>query len=274
MDGLEKQLDLSCPVGSSGTITTPPGGGNAVAYCTYNSTTNNNDQSLYTPSIENIQSSDTLFFWTRNQLGIADTIFIYFSNDSIDIFLGGVYYPITGANTNWQKWYIPLGEMVQVGSSGYIEFNEYIEDNLTNGGAICLDLVQLKSTSTGSPPTVTTGSATSITTTSAVLNGIINPNGLPTTYSFAYGTSTDYDNYEFGTLDLTGTDPINVNFNISNLTPNTLYHFELSAANDAGFISGGDVTFMTASEGRSGTLSYYKCCYKYYHNNCNFKWNN
>ena len=237
------------PSWSSGTITAPPGGGNAVAYCTYNSSTTYNDQSLFTPTIENIQSSDTLFFWTRNQLGIADTIFIYFSNDSIDIFLGGVYYPISGANTNWQKWYIPLGERVPVGSSGYIEFNEYIEDNVIYGGAICLDLVQLNSTATGSPPTTTTGSATSITTTSATLNGMVNPNGLPTGYVFSYGTTTNYDKFKFGIIELTGSNSQPVSVTISDLTPNTEYHFELSATNDAGDSFGGDITFTTASEG-------------------------
>ncbi len=65
------------------------------------------------------------------------------------------------------------------------------------------------------PPTATTGSATSITTTSAVLNGTVNPNGLATGYVFSYGTSTDYDNLDYWITDLTGSDPQPVNANIS-----------------------------------------------------------
>ena len=83
-------------------------------------------------------------------------------------------------------------------------------------------------------PNCNSGSATSITTTQQYLNGTINPNGLATTYSFAYGTSTDYDNVEFSIIELTGSDPQPVSANISGLIPNTEYHFELSAVNDAG----------------------------------------
>ena len=42
------------------------------------------------------------------------------------------------------------------------------------------------------PPTVTTKAATSITSTSARLNGTVNPNGHATTYYFEYGPSTSY----------------------------------------------------------------------------------
>jgi hypothetical protein len=42
------------------------------------------------------------------------------------------------------------------------------------------------------PPSAVTGSAGSLTTTSAVVNGTINPNSRATTYHFDYGTSTGY----------------------------------------------------------------------------------
>src|ERR1019366_2684926 len=45
---------------------------------------------------------------------------------------------------------------------------------------------------TGSPSSVTTGAATSVTSSTATLNGRVNPNGYTTTYYFEYGTTTSY----------------------------------------------------------------------------------
>ena len=45
---------------------------------------------------------------------------------------------------------------------------------------------------TSSTPVAVTGGASSITSTSATLNGTVNPNGRSTTWYFEYGTSTSY----------------------------------------------------------------------------------
>ena len=54
-------------------------------------------------------------------------------------------------------------------------------------------------------PTVTTGAASAITSTSATLGGTVNPNGLSTTYIFLYGTS--YTAYTI--VAVTMTSPVN-----------------------------------------------------------------
>ena len=41
-------------------------------------------------------------------------------------------------------------------------------------------------------PTASTGGSESVTTGSAVVTGVVNPNGTATTYRFEYGTSTSY----------------------------------------------------------------------------------
>jgi hypothetical protein len=51
--------------------------------------------------------------------------------------------------------------------------------------------------SSGSPPIVTTLAATSITPTSAILNGTAIPNGLPTQSWFEYGEDSALNVYEF-----------------------------------------------------------------------------
>ncbi|MBI3605386.1 MAG: hypothetical protein HY202_05100, partial [Nitrospirae bacterium] len=108
-------------------------------------------------------------------------------------------------------------------------------------------LVHTASTSltVSSPPTVTTGSANSITQTAATLNGSVNPNGLATTAWFEYGLSTTYSS-STTTVSLTaGTTPVAVSANISGLSINTLYHFRVDATNSSGTSYGTDATFTT-----------------------------
>ena len=91
---------------------------------------------------------------------------------------------------------------------------------------------------------VSTNSATNVTSSSATLNGTVNPNGLTTSVHFEYGLTTSYGftttshNYSGGTTQ-------NVSANISGLSPNTTYHFRLVATNSGGTRYGGDRTFST-----------------------------
>ena len=141
------------PEWGGSTITTPSGGGNAVAYCTYSNNPSFNDQWLITPLIQNIQSTDTLFFWMRNQIDdYSDTVYIYYSTDGTNFNqIGQVNYPELG-DTNWGKWYLHLGQYITAGSDVYISFREYLVDNLNNGGAISLDLVSISGSGTSTYP--------------------------------------------------------------------------------------------------------------------------
>ena len=92
-------------------------------------------------------------------------------------------------------------------------------------------------------PLVTTTSANNITPTTASLNGTINPNGLSTTWHFEWGTSTIYGNSTTITMAGTGTSTININTNLSGLTPGILYHFRAVGVNSDGTTTGSDLTF-------------------------------
>jgi hypothetical protein len=99
-------------------------------------------------------------------------------------------------------------------------------------------------TTTGtSSPTAQTLDATSVTTSTAQLNGSLNPNGISTTANFeygltaAYGSSTASGNF--------GTTSQNIGYTISGLVPNTTYHFRLDASNTSGPSYGVDKTFTT-----------------------------
>ena len=96
------------------------------------------------------------------------------------------------------------------------------------------------------PPTVATGAASNINATSAELNGTVNANNRLTSVTFEYGPDTGYGRIiEADPSTVTGSENTNVSAAISNLTPNTTYHFRIVAMNADGTSYGTDRTFNT-----------------------------
>jgi hypothetical protein len=98
-------------------------------------------------------------------------------------------------------------------------------------------------TATGAP-VVTTNPATNITTSSATLNGSLNPHGLTTMVNFQWGTTVSYG-HSTPMLTQTGNTYRNISANISGLTTGTTYHFRIMATNSGGTRFGIDRTFRT-----------------------------
>jgi hypothetical protein len=97
--------------------------------------------------------------------------------------------------------------------------------------------------STG-PPVVSTVSATSVESSSATLNGSLNPNGLTTTVYFEYGTTTSYG-FSTAQQSATGNTYRLITANINGLSAGTTYHFRIVATNSAGARVSTDRTFTT-----------------------------
>ena len=97
------------------------------------------------------------------------------------------------------------------------------------------------------PPDVTTGDASSITPSSATLNGTVDANGRSTTYYFDYGSSTTYGTKTSAKGAGTATSAQPVATAITGLEPGRTYHFRLVATSDAGTTVGSDATFTTHS---------------------------
>ncbi|MGH7975099.1 MAG: hypothetical protein ACREC8_00400, partial [Limisphaerales bacterium] len=94
------------------------------------------------------------------------------------------------------------------------------------------------------PPTVTTTMATSVTATSATLNGTVYPNSSSTTLYFDYGLTTSYGSQTaHGAIGVTAG---SYGTSVPGLTPNTIYHFRVVAYNGTGLSQGNDMTFMTS----------------------------
>jgi hypothetical protein len=98
-------------------------------------------------------------------------------------------------------------------------------------------------------PEVVTGIATEVGSTSAVLNGSVNPAGLATTYHFEWGPTSSYgsrlplDDAPAGATRL-----VNIyRYRLTGLSPDTTYHYRIVAENSLGVSEGADQTFTTAA---------------------------
>jgi subtilase family serine protease len=96
-------------------------------------------------------------------------------------------------------------------------------------------------------PIVTTGAASSVEATSAVLNAMVNPNGTAVSGCiFEYGLTTSYGkSAPCSPPPGSGTSPVAVSAAIAGLTPKTIYHFRVVATNAFGTSKGTGKQFTT-----------------------------
>ena len=97
-------------------------------------------------------------------------------------------------------------------------------------------------------PSVTTGGATLVTRSSAVLNATINPGGQRTVYVFQYGVTNAYGAQTAGKSAGSGSANVAVKTGISKLTSGTVYHYRVVATNAQGTSTGKDRQFKTAGQ--------------------------
>jgi hypothetical protein len=94
-------------------------------------------------------------------------------------------------------------------------------------------------------PDVYTGSASMITCKTAIFNGIVHPNGLPTTAYFEYGPTNAYGMKTVSMNAGYSGNPVSMNVRIDRLDAETQYHFRLVAQNKQGTTFGNDQMFST-----------------------------
>ncbi|HEY4499924.1 MAG TPA: hypothetical protein VJH70_02225 [Candidatus Paceibacterota bacterium] len=98
-------------------------------------------------------------------------------------------------------------------------------------------------------PTVNTLVPSSVSPTSALLDGSVNPNSLQpgATVWFEYGTDSSVTNRTSNRI-LYGNTAFTTNEFVSNLQPNTFYYFRIAASNSSGTNYGSLMTFATPSQ--------------------------
>ncbi len=101
-------------------------------------------------------------------------------------------------------------------------------------------------TTAGGVPTVATNSATSVTATGGVLNGIVNPNALATYAWFEYGTTSSLGTVIDNALRGSGTDNVSINKALTGLSAGTTIYYRVAANNSVGSATPGEIlTFTT-----------------------------
>ncbi|NOQ26217.1 MAG: choice-of-anchor D domain-containing protein [Bacteroidales bacterium] len=169
----------------------------------------------------------------------TDVSFEYGLTDSYGEFIAAVQSPVSGTtNTD-----------VNADISGLTPNTTYhyrvVGDNvvgISNGS-------DLTFTTLSQDPIVTTNAASDIESSGAILNGTVNANDLSTTVTFEYGLTEAYGT--FVTADqspVTGTTGTDVSLSITDLIPNTTYHFRVVGVNSENTAYGSDLTFITLSQ--------------------------
>ncbi len=102
-------------------------------------------------------------------------------------------------------------------------------------------------TSGRKPIAQTTGFA-SVSSTTAVVVGTVDPEGLPTRYWFEYGTSLTFDRFVDIRAAGGGTVEIGASGYLTGLKPSTEYYFRIGAENAKGRVYGSAHKFITESK--------------------------
>ena len=113
-------------------------------------------------------------------------------------------------------------------------------DGTTDGGDVTF------TTASSRAPGATTGAASNVTEVAATLTGLLNTNGLATTYHFDFGQTASYgSSTRPGSLAAIAGSTVNVSARLTGLRPGTTYHYRLVGHNADGTTYGHDRTFKT-----------------------------
>ncbi|HWF36865.1 MAG TPA: hypothetical protein VG295_15905 [Solirubrobacteraceae bacterium] len=104
-------------------------------------------------------------------------------------------------------------------------------------------------------PSVVTGDATSVSNSTAVVHGTVNPGGGSTAFSFQYGPTAPQYGLVSRTGKVSGTSAHAVTRTLTGLTPGTTYHYAIQAVNRAGATIGRDRTFTTTGHPPPGATT-------------------
>jgi len=107
-------------------------------------------------------------------------------------------------------------------------------------------LTQCKKDENNNSFSVTTKTASSITTSGAILNGTITGNSGVTTVVFEWGLTSSYGNIDTADQSpVSGVSAINVTYTLNKLSGGTTYHYRVVAITSSGKTYGSDIFFTT-----------------------------
>ncbi len=130
------------------------------------------------------------------------------------------------------------------GASYYLMWTLTGTGGSTNGQALGIDNFSVTAVNV---PTVTTNSASSISTSGATFNGTVSANGGSTTANFQYGLTASYGSVVTATQSPLASNSSNASISqsVSSLSVNTQYFYRATATNSAGTTQGSGTSFYT-----------------------------
>jgi hypothetical protein len=111
--------------------------------------------------------------------------------------------------------------------------------------AVLLSLVGASTALAQGSPSISTGAASNVTSTTATVAGTVNPEGQATQYAFQYGPTIAYGRQTPLSSAGSGTTDQAVTANLTSLFAGTIYHYRIIALSTGGTTAGGDQTFTT-----------------------------
>jgi hypothetical protein len=119
----------------------------------------------------------------------------------------------------------------------------------SNGSGTSTGAVLSFNTGPGGAPIVTTGAASSITSSGALLAGTVNAHGLQTSYTFEYGPSNAFGSITAVANAGSTNGAQSVSLPVSGLAASTTYRYRIVATNSSGTIAGPVHSFTTTGAG-------------------------
>ncbi len=171
------------------------------------------------------------------------------SAQTLTLIPGSVYYY---PNRSTSPQALPFGQSGNEVVGGGFSLGDLAPGWETAGYLVVRAQVGNQTQTTGSQPTVTTVSATSITQTSVTFNGSANANNASTNVWFEYGTTSSFGQTS-STQTISGSSIQNYSTSVSNLQSNTTYYYRAVAQNSFGTVYGSTFTFTTTTQNQQGT---------------------
>jgi hypothetical protein len=143
----------------------------------------------------------------------------------------------------------PFGSTLSLfnGTSPNGTWNLFVLDEYTRGTGSIANGWSIAISTVPAPPLVTTNAATGVSSTTATMNGSINPLGQMSSFAFQFGTDTTYAFAQQSQFAGSGMAAVPVSVTLSGLHPGTTYHYRLIGLNNAGVANGADKTFITSA---------------------------
>jgi hypothetical protein len=221
------------------------GSGSGTKYLTTTASGNPNSQATYGPptvattAATVISSTGATLNGTVNANGYSTTVTFDFG---LTVAYGTSYTaaqsPVTGTTTTGVSYVIASG--LAPNTLYHFRTKGVNSQGTVNG-------TDMTFTTTAIAPTVTTNAASAITGITATINGTVNANNASTVVTFDYGLTVAYGTTVTAIQSpVTGGTNTSVSYNLTGLTPNTLYHFRVNGVNIGGTSNGSDLTFTTS----------------------------